>query len=182
MLENLSIPMNLIFYGFATGIGATAIMDIWGLLLKFAFNITGLNISMVGRWIGHIAKGRLMHQGIANSPAISGEVIIGWIAHYAIGVIFALVLMLIWGTSWAENPSMMPALIVGITTVMFPFVLMQPSFGMGIAANKLPDRHTIQLKSIAAHFAFGLGLYISALLIKKIDEAYTIWALADIST
>lgn len=162
--------MSLVFYTFMIGIGATAIMDLWALFLKMAFNISGLNLSMVGRWIGHIPKGKFIHQGIGKSPAIAKEAIIGWTAHYVSGVIFAAALVLIWGVSWVENPSLIPVLIVGVATVVFPFFLMQPCFGMGFAASKLPNSSIIRLKSLMAHSIFGLGLYISAVLTNKILE------------
>lgn len=167
MFENISPLIKFAIPAIEIGVGATVIMDIWGLFLKITFNISGLNYSMVGRWVGHLLKGKFIHRGISNSGVIAGERIIGWTAHYAIGVIFAAALLLIWGLSWAENPSLEPALIVGIFTVVFPFLIIQPCFGIGIAASKLPDPHIIRFKSLVTHMVFGLGLYGTAILVNS---------------
>ncbi len=168
MFENLSHPLNLILPAIYIGIGATAIMDVWTLFLKVAFNVSGLNFAMVGRWIGHMPRGKLMHQGIVNSSPIANESLIGWTAHYVIGIIFAAALLLVFGLAWLNSPSLTPALAAGLITVAFPFCLMQPCFGMGIAATKLPDPHISQFKSLVAHSVFGMGLYFSALLGNKL--------------
>lgn len=164
MLDSTPSTVNLIIPAVFIGIGATVIMDIWAIFLKSAFGVTSLNYAMVGRWIGHMVKGKLMHQSIGQSPKITGEAIIGWSAHYIIGVIFAITLILIWGQKWLSSPSMIPALVLGFVTVVFPFLLIQPCFGMGVAATKLSSPHITQIKSIAAHLVFGMGLFLSGLL------------------
>ena len=65
------------------------------------FGAPSLDYAMVGRWIGHLPRGRLTHPGIARSAPVAGERAIGWIAHYAIGIGFALLLLAIWGPAWA---------------------------------------------------------------------------------
>jgi DUF2938 family protein len=61
------------------------------------------------------------------------------------------------------QPTVLPALIYGIGTVVFPFFVMQPSFGLGIAASRAPNPRHARLKSLATHMVFGLGLYVCAL-------------------
>jgi len=168
MFENLPFITNLGLSALIIGIGATAIMDIWALFLKVAFNIPSLNYAFVGRWLGHLPKSQIVHQNIGTSPVIKGEMMIGWIAHYAIGVIFAAALLLIVGLAWSRSPHAIPALMTGIVTVGFPFLVMQPCFGMGVAASKLDDSHIAQFKSLLAHTVFGIGLYVSALIGKLV--------------
>jgi len=168
MLDNFSELLNVSISTVIAGVCATAIMDVWALLLKVIFNITSLNYAMVGRWIGHMANGKLMHEHIANSSPIVNESIIGWTAHYLIGIIFSAALVLTQGASWFHSPSVAPAITIGLLTVAFPFLLMQPCFGMGIAATKQSASHINQLKSLTAHLIFGLGLYVSALLINTL--------------
>lgn len=71
------------------GIGATIIMDIWGLLRKPLFGIPAPNYALVGRWIGHMTRGRFRHNAIVKSTSVAGERLLGWSAHYLIGVAFA---------------------------------------------------------------------------------------------
>jgi hypothetical protein len=54
-------------------------------------------------------------------------------------------------------------LLYGIGTVVFPFFLMQPSFGLGIVASRTPNPTQARLKSLVTHIVFGLGLYVCAL-------------------
>lgn len=95
----------------AIGAGATAVMDLWGLFLKRAFVIPPLDYAWVGRWIGHFPRGRFAHANIAQAPRIPGETPIGWVAHYAIGIVFAALLMAVWGIDWARYPTLLPALL-----------------------------------------------------------------------
>lgn len=167
-ISNLPLLAKLSVYAIFTGIGATAIMDVWTLFLRFAFNIKGLDFALVGRWMGHMPSGTFMHQSIGSSPKITGEAIAGWTAHYVIGVIYAAAVVFIWGEAWVEAPRMMPAIIVGVATVVVPFFVMQPCFGMGIAGSKTPKPLFARIKSLTSHFVFGLGMYASALLVSNV--------------
>jgi hypothetical protein len=61
------------------------------------------------------------------------------------------------------RPRVLPPLVFGIVTVAFPFPIMQPSFGLGVAAAKVPHPAQARLKSLMSHTAFGVGLYVCAL-------------------
>ncbi|MDX7999004.1 DUF2938 domain-containing protein [Xenorhabdus sp. Reich] len=145
------------------GAGATVVMDLWAVFVKRCFGIPSLNYSMVGRWIGHIPKGKLTHTSILQAEPVKGETGIGWFAHYLIGIIFAGLLLSIWGLDWAKDPTFQPALIIGIATLIAPFFIMQPGMGMGIAAAKTPAPNTARLRSLMAHTSFGVGLYLAAI-------------------
>jgi hypothetical protein len=56
-------------------------------------------------------------------------------------------------------------LIVGVVTVAAPFFVMQPAMGLGIASSKATNPNVARLRSVAAHTAFGFGLYFSALVV-----------------
>ena len=149
----------LISQALLLGIGATLILDLWTLLLARGLIIPGANWAMVGRWIGHFPRGRFVHPSIAQAAAVPGEHALGWLAHYLIGVGFAALLLLICGLEWARQPTLAPALIIGVVTVAAPFLLMQPGMGAGIAASKMPKPNVARLRSLMAHSVFGLGLY-----------------------
>lgn len=85
--------------------------------------------------------------------------LIGWTAHYLIGIGFAAILPIIWGVEWIHQPTLGPALIVGIGTVAAPFLVMQPGMGAGIAASRTPRPAAARLQSLATHAISGLGLY-----------------------
>lgn len=155
------MPPDLLLRAVLIGVGATLVMDLWALLLKRLFGAPSLDYALVGRWIGHLPRGRLTHPGIARSAPVAGERAIGWIAHYAIGIGFALLLLAIWGPAWAARPTRLPALIVGIATVAAPFLILQPGMGAGIAASRTPKPGVARLRSLMAHASFGVGLYLA---------------------
>jgi hypothetical protein len=149
---------SFIAYSIAVGCGATFIMDVWQLVLK-RLGATTMNFGMLGRWVGHALRGKWAHASIAKASPLKNEVALGWIAHYAIGIAFAALLLLLFGTQWARSPSIVPALAIGVGTVLAPLCVMQPAMGGGIAFSKTPRPVFNSLKSLANHCVFGLGLY-----------------------
>jgi hypothetical protein len=149
----------------AIGIGATLVMDVWTLVRQHVLRGPGANYRFVGRWIGHLLRGRMRHAAIAASPPIRGEFAIGWATHYLTGIAFAATLLGACGIGWARTPSLLPALIVGIATVAAPFLIMLPTMGAGIAASRSPRPAQARRQSIVTHAIFGLGLYLSAWLV-----------------
>jgi len=144
------------------GCGATLFMDLWAAVQQRIFGVTPLNYALVGRWIGHLLRGRVAHRSIAAAPAIPGEAALGWSAHYAIGIGFAALLLAVCGLDWARNPTPGPALLTGIATVVAPFFVLQPALGAGIAARKTPRPNIARLRSLVTHTVFGIGLYAAA--------------------
>jgi hypothetical protein len=95
----MSDVIELLARGIAIGIGGAALMDAWALVARIAFNVQGLDYALLGRWIGHFPHGRFVHQRIGAAEPIRGERILGWAAHYAIGITFAMPLLAVWGST-----------------------------------------------------------------------------------
>lgn len=151
------------------GIGATIFIDLYAFILQRYFNIPSLNYQFVGRWLVGISKGQFVHHKIMQSPSIRFEKDIGWLSHYVIGIIFSTLFIKIVGTDWFISPKLFPALLFGVSTVIFPFFLMQPCLGFGIAASQTPSPSSARLKSLSTHFMFGVGLYFSTMLLHCFD-------------
>lgn len=161
-MTNLTFPFTS---AILIGLGATLTFDLWGLFLKGAFKITPSNICLVGRWLRYMPEGTFMHSNIISSPQKSAECAVGWIAHYMIGIMFALLFVAFFGDNWLHHPTPLPALFFGVITVLAPFAIMQPSLGLGFAASKTSNPTAARLRSLLNHAAFGAGLYFSALLV-----------------
>jgi len=146
----------------AVGLGATLFMDVWALFLKRMFSIPSANYCLVGRWLRHMPEGTIVHASIAAAPQKRYECTVGWIAHYIIGTVYALALVAFVSSSWLARPTLLPALLFGICSVLVPYLIMQPSFGLGIAASRTPSPTQARLRSLVAHTAFGVGLYVCA--------------------
>ena len=149
------------------GAGATVVMDAWGLLLR-RFGIQPLNYAFLGRWIGHLPRGRWRHESMAKAEPVRGERLIGWAAHYSIGVGFAALLLATFGLAWARSPSVLPALFIGIVTVLAPWFVLQPAMGAGVASSRTPRPLFNALKSLVTHAVYGLGLYLAALATQRV--------------
>lgn len=144
------------------GAGATAVMDLW-LLALARIGLPVSSFALIGRWVGHMPRGRFFHAGIARSAVVPHELALGWVTHYVIGVAYAAVLVALVGADWLHAPMLLPALGFGIVTVAAPMFIMQPAMGAGIAASKTPAPWKNSLRSVANHAVFGLGLYLAAL-------------------
>ena len=148
--------------GIVMGVVAAALMDAWGLLLRRGFGIPTLDYAMLGRWIGHMPRGRFVHQRIGAAAPVPGERPIGYLAHYGIGVGFAVVLLLVAGHEWAQAPTLWPALAVGLGTIVAPWFVMQPGLGAGVAGSRTPNPGATRLRNLATHTVYGVGLYLAA--------------------
>jgi len=151
------------------GAGATGFLDLWSAARAKFFGVATPDYSLVGRWLAYLTRGRLFHNTIAKSAPARGERLIGWVAHYLIGIAFAAVLLTGWGTAWAREPALIPALIVGIGSVAAPFLLMQPGMGLGVAASRTPNPAAARLRSLTTHAIFGLGLYAAGWAVRLIE-------------
>jgi hypothetical protein len=143
------------------GAGATAMLDAWQLLLKQA-GVPASSYVLVGRWVGHLTRGRLAHDSIAKAEPLVHERGLGWLTHYAVGIAFAGLLVAVEGTGWLRQPTFGPALALGVATVVVPLFLMQPAMGAGFAASKTPAPLRTCLRSLGNHAMFGCGLYLAA--------------------
>jgi hypothetical protein len=151
------------FHAAMIGAGATAVMDVWGVLRRKLFGVPVANYGLVGRWFAYLPRGRFFHDPIAATPPVRGEEAMGWIAHYLIGMAFSVLLLATVGLDWVHQPRLVPALLVGVGTVVAPYFILQPAMGLGIAARRAPNPAMARLHSLVTHAVFGLGLYLTAL-------------------
>jgi hypothetical protein len=154
------MTIELLMGTVVVGLGATLVMDLWAVFLKRAFNVGSANYCLVGRWLRHMTGGVFRHASIAAAA--------GWVAHYTIGALFALALVALATPQWLRSPTLMPALIFGIVTVAIPFLVMHPSFGLGLASSKAANPMQARLRSLMSHSVFGVGLYVSALVLSSL--------------
>ena len=145
------------------GIGATALTDLWAILRRRLFGVALPNYGLVGRWFAHMLRGRFAHTSIAASAPIPAERLLGWSAHYGIGIVFAAALLAMTGPDWVQHPTLAPALLVGIGSVAAPLLLMHPGMGAGLAASRTPRPNAARVQSLITHTVFGFGLFLTAL-------------------
>ena len=150
------------------GLGATLLIDLWAVFLRRRFGIASLNYCLLGRWLLHMPAGQFIHRSINAAEPKPRECTLGWVAHYLIGTTLALGFVLLATERWLERPTLLPALAFGVATTLIPYLVMQPSFGLGVAASRTPRPNQARLKSLMTHTVFGLGLYLWAVLLSRV--------------
>jgi hypothetical protein len=157
---------ELLVLSVAIGVVATAFMDGFALARRRLLGTPVADYALVGRWLAHMRHGRFRHAAIARAAAVRGERALGWVAHYVTGIAFAGVLLAFAGPGWVREPTLLPALAVGIGSVAAPFLLMQPGMGAGIAARRSPDPAAARRRSVVTHAVFGVGLYLAGWVVR----------------
>lgn len=153
------------------GVGATLLMDAWAFVLR-QFGVPSLNFAFLGRWLGHLPEGKWFHESIGKATPVRGELALGWLAHYSIGISFSALLLATFGLGWARSPSLPPALAIGVVTVIAPLFVLQPALGAGIASSKTPTPVFNSFKSVVTHTVYGFGLYLAALATARVYSVH----------
>lgn len=158
----MDTPTNWLAQAALVGVAATAVMDAWLLALQRS-GVPTLDFALLGRWAGHLARGRVRHAAIRAAPPLRGERALGWLVHYAVGIGLALAFVTWQGPDWLARPQVLPALAWGLVTTAAPLLLLQPALGAGIASRRTPTPLKNCLRSVANHAVFGFGLYLGAM-------------------
>ena len=87
------------------------------------------------------------------------ELALGWIGHYAVGILYGVLLAAFMGSGWLAAPTFLPAFVLGVLTVAAGWFLLQPGLGIGWAASRLPDPTRARILNLAAHTVFAIGMY-----------------------
>lgn len=153
------------------GIGGTIALDLWALLLAGLFQVPPVNWPMVGRWIGNMPRGQFVHANMAKARAVPGEALIGWGAHYLIGIGYGLLVVAHWGAAWLERPTLLPPLVVSWALLVAPFFLMMPGMGAGVAGSRTPKPNRTRFKSVVGHSVFGSSMYLTAIVLAPLTQS-----------
>jgi len=145
--------------GIGVGIAATVTMDVLGSVTKRLGLTTGPEGRWIGRWFLGIARGQFVHASIAASPERAGEMPVALIAHYAIGIVLAVLYVV--GADWLgiSPGSLLAALGFGAATCVFPWFLMFPAMGLGVLGLRGPLELRPIRTSLINHLYYGFGLW-----------------------
>ncbi len=158
--------LDLLWRGALIGVGATALIDIWAILLAALFGLPRPNWGMVGRWVWHLRDGKVFHDDIGKAQPYAHELALGWAFHYLVGLVYGVILVLATGAAWLTAPTFLPAFILGIVPVGAGWFLLAPGMGAGWAASKTPNPTRTRALNLISHTVFAIGLFGTALLIR----------------
>ena len=157
---------EVLLSGVSIGVIATVCMDLWAVIAKHVLRLPTAHWNLVGRWFGHMPRGVFVHPAIADAGPVRNELAIGWIAHYATGIIYGITYLLVVQLILAREPTVVSALVFGLVTLAAPWFVMQPAMGAGIFANKTPRPDIVRFVNLTMHTVFGLSLYLGWRLIQ----------------
>jgi hypothetical protein len=89
---------------------------------------------------------------------VANERLLGYLAHYAIGVGLAFIYLLGWALLVGGPASPVGALIFGIATTVASLFLVYPSMGLGVCGRRSPEGLRAVLSPLANHLFFGVGM------------------------
>lgn len=127
--------LSLLAQSALIGAGATAVMDLAAEVVRRTTGTEPLDYRLLGRWVGRLPTGRIRYDNIRSVEPLAQERELGLLAHYCIGMGFAVVLAAA-RPAWVRHPTLLPPMITGLATTAAPWFIMQPAFGMGIAASR----------------------------------------------
>ena len=159
------------FLGVIVGILATVTMDVVA-VIALQLGIAGrgprrTGPDLIGRWIGYLLRGRFTHTDILETPPLPGEPLLGFAAHYSIGIVLTLGYLGLLALS-GTTPTALSAILYGTTTTVLPWFVMFPSQGMGWLGWDAPGDAHLTRASLFNHFVFGLGIALWTAVIRPI--------------
>lgn len=160
----------LLWPSLVIGTVATLVMDIWGKLRARWFGVKGLDYGWVGRWFLALPTGKFVHHPAQDKLINGAERALGWGLHYAIGILFALILLAVIGQEGPQVPSLLASLVMGAVTVLAPYLILQPALGAGFFASQTPAPWMMRKQALLNHLIFGFGLYVGGWVWSSIPE------------
>ncbi len=153
--------MNSVLMAVMAGVVGTLVMDSLNLLLARIGFLLKIDMSMLGRMSAGWVHGRFCYNDPGEMEQVAHERILGFITHYAISVLFALIYVLGWQVLIDGPVSAIWALVFGAATTLASQFLVFPSIGLGVFGRRSPEGIKAPLSSLVNHLCFGIGMAIT---------------------
>jgi len=124
--------------------GSAALIDRWGL---------------VGRWCLGMFNRRFVYKNISQASPLKNENSAGWFFHYLIGGGVGFMYPIFYLASNVPMPEnhLISGLLFGLVTVILPWCIMFPAFGMGFFGIRASNNTVRLIKTTIIHISYGLG-------------------------
>jgi hypothetical protein len=116
----------------------------------------------MGRWVAGLLQGRLRHANIEQATPVGRELGIALLTHYGVGCAFAASYLYAAARLGVLPTDAVPAVLFGLATSVFPWLLMFPAMGFGFLGARGPIGTQLFLSSLMSHTAFGIGICLGA--------------------
>lgn len=151
---------NIVMFCLFVGIGSTIVLDVWVIIVEKLTAIPPTNWGMVGRWIKGFPTGQFIVDSNNTNPPTNLEKTFGWGFHYIIGIAYAALIILIYGTGFISTPTLLPTIVIGLVLSTFAgLAILMPGLGGGFFGRLLPNKMITYLYLIIAHAVFAFSQY-----------------------
>ena len=157
--------MDPILTGVVAGVLGTIAMDSLNHLFARIGLILKIDVGMIGRMSAGWARGRFRYRDPSEMEQVANEMFLGYVTHYAIGVILAIPFVLGWDLFVGRPASPVWALAYGVVTTVASHFFVFPSMGLGVFGRKSPEGIRAPLSSLANHLFYGVGLAVGVALV-----------------
>lgn len=151
---------NMLYFCLVVGIGSTIILDLWVTLVEKMLGIPQTNWGIVGRWIFGIPKGNWVLDASIDKAPNAQEKTLGWLFHYVVGIGYAVLIILLFGASFIDEPSIMPIIVVGLVlSTLAGLAILMPALGAGFMGRLVPNWFAMFIYLVVTHAVFAEGQY-----------------------
>ncbi len=151
--------MDFTFHIIIVGLLSCLVMDVWQRLLKLTYGINPSDWKIIGRWFIYLVlKQKVYNPNIENEEPYENELLIGWIFHYFIGIVYSLGFFILMKVYNIFEANLIDGLIFGLVTLVIPWFFMLPVLGKGFLALNTPRPFFISSLSIWSHVAIGVAI------------------------
>ena len=162
----MSDPSNLsaaeaVLQVIVMGVVATVATDLWQRFLQI-MGVPPGSWALIGRWVAWCCRGRFVHRPISATPPVAGELAIGWVFHYAVGIAYAALYLAVMELGFGSGPTLVSAVVFALVLLVAPWFVMQLALGLGFMAARTPKPLAFRAINVSGHAVFGIGLYLGA--------------------
>ncbi len=155
------IVMDLVVDTIGAGVLGTLVMDALNHLVSQTGFILKTDIRMIGRMSAGWLRGRFRYENPSQIEPHEHELTLGYLAHYAIGLVLAAIFVIGWDQLIGGTISPVWALVYGFTTTVASEFIVYPSMGLGMCGRRSPEGIKAALSPLANHLFFGIGMAIA---------------------
>jgi len=158
--------MGIVIVGIVAGLIGTLAMDLLNNLVARTGMLQKIDVAMIGRMAAGWTHGCFRYGHPGEMERVGKENLYGYITHYAIGVILAIIFLLGWDL-WVGGPaSPVWALAYGISTTIASLFFVFPAMGLGVFGRRSPEGVKASLSPLANHLFYGVGMAIGIALLE----------------
>lgn len=150
--------MDLVVVGFIAGVLGTLAMDLLNDLVSRTGVILKIDVAMIGRMAASWTHVHFRHRHPEQIHQVPNEMVYGYVAHYATGVVLAIAFILGWDFWVGGLPSTAWTIAYAVVTTVASFLFVYPLMGLGVFGRRSPARIKAFITPLANHLFYGWGL------------------------